>query len=112
MRQVVFFLILFTGLVQVGLSLAEPPPLLHARLKIEGVHKKSSARKIHEALLSVPGVKKADVKIPRKWLIFRDYNNVNAIVEFEQGSLTSETLIRAVEQISEPLNIYKVKFIE
>jgi len=112
MRRVIFFLIFFTLFTTVVIPQAEPPPLLHVRLKIEGVQKKHSIRKIHEALLSVPGVKKANLKIPKRWFFFNDYDNVNAVVEFEHGTLTSETLIHAVEQASEPHNIYKVKFVE
>ena len=112
MKQVIFFLIFFTVFSQAGLSLAQSPPLLHARLKIEGIHKKSSILEIHEALLSVSGVKKVDFEISKRWFLFRDYKNTQVIVEFEHGTLTSETLILAVERVGKPNNIYKVKFIE
>jgi len=111
MRPVIFFLILFMAFAPAGLSMGQPPPLLHVQLKIEGMQKKSMP-KIHKALLSVPGVKKADFTVPKRWLFFKDYNNVSTIVEFEHGTLTSETLIHAVEWMSEPKNIYKVKFVE
>jgi copper chaperone CopZ len=112
MKRVISFLVLFTLFSPVVLSQAEPPPLLHVRLKIEGVQKKRSIASIHQALLSVPGVKKADLNVPKRWFFFNDYDNVYALVEFEHGTLTSETLIRAVERISGPKNIYKVKFVE
>ena len=112
MKQIILFFILFISLVSAGFSSAQSPPLVHARLKIEGVQKKCSVVAIREGLLSVPGVKKVDFDIPKYWLFFNDYEKMHAIVEFEQGTLTSETLIQAVEASSKQENIYKVKFVE
>ena len=112
-------------------------PLQKVRLKIEGIHEKSRSQKIGSffcgftpstdcdsqniplmlqkiktALISVPGVKTVEIKILKKWFLFKDYNQVYAIVEFELGTLTSETLIIAAESASDQKNIYKIKFIE
>ena len=72
----------------------------------------SAFQRVESALLSVPGVKTVEIRIKKKWFFFKDYNHVYAIVEFELGTLTSETLVMAVESASDAKNIYKVKFIE
>ncbi len=113
MKRAFFAIITFILLIEMtGLPLAQTPPLQKVLLKIEGVHKKSSVKKIHAALLSVPGVKKAEFRIEKKWIFFNDYEKMVVVVEFEHGMLNSETLINVVEGISDRKNIYKVKFIE
>ena len=116
-------------------------PLQKVQLKIEGLHNNKSLnvlnwikgtgsafislfidvspddqqvfiKKLELALLSVPGVKTVEFRIKETWFFFKDYRDVHAIVEFELGTLTSETLIRAAESASDAKHIYKVKFIE
>ena len=115
---------LFLFIQIAGVSLTETPargaateggaanPLQKVQLEIEGIHKKSSLRKVELALLSLPGVKTVEFRVKKKWFFFKNYNEIDTIVEFELGTLTSETLIRAVESASDAKHIYKVKFVE
>jgi len=73
---------------------------------------KSLIKKMESALLSVPGVKTVEFRVKKKWFFRNDYSEISAIVEFELGTITSETLILAVESASDQKHIYKVKFIE
>ncbi|MBI3357977.1 MAG: hypothetical protein HY037_00020 [Nitrospirae bacterium] len=118
-------------------AIGASPPLQKVQLKIEGIHKNSLFQKvgsffcgftvstdcgeqdiplmlqrIETHLLSVPGVKTVEIRIKKKWFFFKDYNKVYAIVEFELGTLTSETLVLAAESASDAKHIYKVKFVE
>ncbi len=113
MRKPVCIVALFFFFWASGSLFAEGVSLQKVILKIEGVQNPSSVEKVHKALLSVPGVKKAEVRgIKRRWLFFKNYDNLHIAVEFEQGALTSENLVNAVEWVSDQNNIYKVKFIE
>jgi hypothetical protein len=58
------------------------------------------------------GVKSVDMSFQKILFFFKYYNDVHAIVEFEQGTLTSETLILAVESASDQKHVYKAKFLE
>jgi hypothetical protein len=89
----------------------ESAPLQKVQLKIEGLNKKALLRKVELALLSVPGVKTVEFRIKKRFF-FKNYNEIQTFVEFELGTLTSETLIIAAESASDQKNIYKVKFVE
>jgi len=113
MKQIAVILVaVFALTLGVGIPLSEAMPLQKLVLKVEGVKGKSDIHRISKALLSMPGVKKVDPRIKRRWLIFKDYSTTRFVVEFEQGTLTSETLIQAVERSSHLTAIYKAKFVE
>ncbi len=114
MKQIISIgMMLFVLVTTAGASWAiQPPPLLKVRMKVEGASRQSPIRKIQSALLSIPGVVRADMEIKRKWLFFKNYDTLHYLVEFRHGTLNSETLINAVEWASEPRHFYKVKFIE
>ncbi len=134
---VLFISALFLFIQMTSVEKAYAAPLQKVRLKIEGIHKKTllqetgaffcgfttatdcesqdiplMLQKIKTALVSIPSVKTVEISFKKKWFFFKDYNHVYAVVEFELGKLTSETLILAVESASDAKNIYKVKFIE
>lgn len=133
----VFISALFLFIQMTHVDSAYAAPLQKVRLKIEGIHEKSLPQKIGSffcgftsatdcesqdiplmlqriktALVSVPSVKTAEISVKKKWFFFKNYKEVYAVVEFELGTLTSETLVMAVESASNANNIYKVKFIE
>jgi copper chaperone CopZ len=66
-------------------------------LKIEGWTCASCEKDIRRALLTVPGVKHADVSYPRG----------GAVVEVEPGRTTSEDLVRAVASAGNILSSYR-----
>ncbi len=103
---------LFLFIETAGLALTPAHPLQKVFVKVEGVQKRASIKKIRLALFSIPGVTKVEFKIEKKWVFFNDYERMHVVVEFEHGTLTSETIIHAIEGISDQKSIYKVKFIE
>ncbi|MEK7703069.1 MAG: hypothetical protein AAB317_03815 [Nitrospirota bacterium] len=129
---------LFLAIQFFAIPIAEAGPLQKVRMKIEGLHvgphsdslfkrlfsgfltqdpvpefhETRPFEKIESALLSIQGVKKVEFEILKKWLLFKDWKRTYVIVEFEQGALTSETLILAVESASDAKHVYKAKFVE
>jgi hypothetical protein len=123
---------LFLMMPIVGATVVEAAPLQKVQMKVEGLRdekpsffsriadffslkdfrEKTSFEKVQSGLLSVPGVKKVEMKTPKKWLLFKDHQRTYLVVEFEQGTLTSETLILAVESASDQKHVYKAKFLE
>ncbi len=118
MKPFILISVLFLFIQVASVPLMETPaygaanPLQKVQLKIEGLHDKMLLRTVELALLSVPGVKTVEFRIKKKWFFLKDYTEIRTIVEFELGTLTSETLIRAAESASNATHIYKVKFIE
>lgn len=118
----------------VSTTFVEAAPLQKVRMKVEGLREekpsffskvrsffsfslkefreKTPLERVQSGLLSVPGVKKVEMKIPKKWFFFKDHDQTYLVVEFEQGTLTSETLILAVESASDQSHVYKAKFLE
>ncbi len=130
------FLIVITALF-LSIQIAAAAPLQKVQLKIEGLHEESlseepnfficlftpatncedkdiplTLQRIKTALLSVPGVKTVDFRIKKKWFLFKDYSQIQTFVEFELGTLTSETLVMTAESVSDQKSIFKVKFVE
>jgi|SRR5579884_1602252 len=66
-------------------------------LKIDGMKCKSCVRDIRKALLSLPGVRFAEV----------DYGRQEAIVKIEPGKVTDPQLIQAVASASNAMYTYR-----
>ena len=81
-------------------------------LKIDGMDCGACAKDIRSALLKTPGVQAAEVKTSKRWVVFNDYSNVRAVVEFEQGKTTVDDLIKAVEGASNSIFTYKARLAE
>lgn len=86
---------------------AEAQGLQKITLKIEGMDCGTCVKDIRSALLNVPGVKAAEVKVKKRWLFFNDFSDARAVVEFEQGKTTIEALVKAVEKASNAMFTYQ-----
>jgi len=100
------------GLQTDSLSLAaEAQDIQKITLKIEGMDCSACVKDIRSALLNVPGVKAADVKVKKRWLFFNDFSDARAVVEFEQGKTTIEALVKAIEKASNAIFTYRASVI-
>ncbi|MEK7286467.1 MAG: hypothetical protein AAB035_04125 [Nitrospirota bacterium] len=136
-KKIALISLLFLAMAMIGVPTVLAGPLQKVRMKVEGLHEGPHTHffkkllsvplsfvpvtefsetppyeKIESALLSVPGVKSVDLQVLKKWLFFKDWKKTYLIVEIEQGSVTSETLILAVESASDQKHLYKAKFVE
>lgn len=66
-------------------------------LKIDGMRCRSCVRDIRKALLSLPGVRFAEV----------DYSRKEAVVKIESGKVTDRQLIKAVASASNAMYTYR-----
>ena len=81
-------------------------------LKIDGVDCGACVKGIRSALMKIPGVTKAEMKLKPKGLFLKDYSDTKVVVEYEQGKTTNEQLIKAVEGASNAQFTYKATLME
>ncbi len=102
--------LLLLGLVDVHINMlsiaAEGQDLQKVTLKIEGMDCKSCVKVIRKALVKVPGVKSADVRITSS-----KEGTGQAVVECEKGNVTSDQLVKAVESASNAMFTYRASVI-
>ena len=91
---------------------AEAQDLQTTTLHIDGMTCSACIKEIRSALLKVPGVKSADVKMKKTWLFFNDYSDARAIVTSDQGNTTVDALIKAIEAASTSMFSYHARLIE
>lgn len=105
----VVLLLLFgpRGLQTDSLSLAaEAQELQKVTLKVEGMECKSCVKDIRKALLKIPGVKNANVRI-----VSMEEKTGEAVVECEKGKVIPDQLVKAVEDASNAMFTYKASVI-
>ena len=109
----VFFLILFVGVMGKALAAEMDQGNTHqVTLKIDGMSCGGCVKNIQSALLKTPGVKAAEVKIKKKWLLFNDFSDVRATVAYEKDKTTVDGLIKAVEGAGGSMSNYHAQLIE
>ena len=91
---------------------AEAQDLQTIILQIEGISCSACIKEIRSALLKVPGVKSADVKVKTTWFFFNDYSDARAIVTSDQGKTTVDALIKAIEAASTSMFSYNARLSE
>lgn len=91
---------------------AQAQSVQEVTLKIDGMGCASCVKEIRSALLKVPGVESAQVKIKKSWLFFSDYSDARAVVAFEPAKTTVGELIKAIEGASSSMFTYHAKLIE
>ena len=94
------------------ISVAEAQDLQTTILQIEGISCSACIKEIRSALLKVPGVKSADLKVKKTWFFFNDYSDARAIVTSDQGKTTVDALIKAIEAASTSMFSYNARLIE
>jgi len=76
-------------------------------LRIDGMTCSSCTKKVKKALISMPGVKEADVTLERKtWWNPWSAAEGKAVVGYESGSVTVDQLIEIIEQSSNAMYTY------
>ena len=91
---------------------AEAQDLRTTVLQVDGMTCSACIKEIRSALLKVPGVKSADVKVKKTWLFFNDYSDARAIVTSDQGKTTVDALIKTIEAASTSMFSYHARLIE
>ena len=91
---------------------AEAQELQTTVLQVDGMTCSACIKEIRSALLKVPGVKSADVKVKKTWLFFNDYSDARAIVTSDQGKTTVDALIKTIEAASTSMFSYHARLIE
>jgi len=103
----VFFLIFFAGLMGKASAAEVDQGSVHqATLKIDGMSCGGCVGTVRSALLKTPGVKAAEVKVKKRWLLFSDFSDVRATVEYEKDRTTVDDLIKAVEGAGNSISPY------
>ena len=91
---------------------AEAQDLQTIILQIDGMTCSACIKEIRSALLKVPGVKSADLKVKKTWFFFNDYSDARAIVTSDQGKTTVDALIKAIEAASTSMFSYNARLSE
>jgi mercuric ion binding protein len=81
-------------------------------LKVDGITCGSCIREIKSELLKVDGVKTAEIMVSKKkWIFFDDYSSARARIQMEQGKVTVEALVAAVERAGTPVSPYRATLV-
>ena len=109
-----FLLFLGVGSLEFGgwSPVAEAQDLQTTVLQVDGMTCSACIKEIRSALLKVPGVKSAELKMKKTWFFFNDYSDARAIVTSDQGKTTVDALIKAIEAASTSMFSYHARLIE
>jgi copper chaperone CopZ len=90
----------------IGSTIAAASDLEKVTLKVEGMECKACVKTVRKALLKVPGVKAAEVRLVDKEAMVGE-----AKIEYEKDKTTPQQLIGAVDAASNPMITYKASII-